>query len=665
MRSIRFRLPSVALGVLLAVAASAQVVQLKVGSFDPAVRALDVPSDLRVAAPVGTPGAFHLVQFRAPLGARDWTWLRGLGLLEFGYVPDYTYVFNLSRHQYAALSMDARVRWIGHFEPAYKLSPELGRIAYRDLVRRMESAVGLRRMVVGTFPGRGPDEAVAVARRAGAEVLGVEPSGVEWRVFLRADLEQAKRVAHAQNVMFIEELPEVTLRNDVVSWCLQSNQTNVRPIWAQGIRGQGVIGGLMDGPMDRNHWSFADPNGNPIGNNHRKIQAYNGGSGADSHGTHTAGTMVGDLEPMNGQTTNSGMAPKARIVFSPISSGGFYNSTINQFNQGARVHSNSWGNDGTTSYDNLARDIDRVSYDREDTLVCFAVTNGSLLRNPENAKNVLAVGATSRPPNQGNVGTGGRGPTNDGRRKPEIFTPGVNTNSSRSGTQTGFIAMTGTSMACPAIAGASLLVRQYIQEGFLRNGRSEPAFGFAPSGALLRAMLMNSSVDMTGVSGYPTNNEGWGRLLLKNVLWFQGDTRRTVAWDVRNADGLTHGANIEYGFQVLGNTSPMRITMTFTDYPGDAFSNPCVVNNLDLEVIAPDGTVYKGNDINTSTGESRVGGNADTLNNTEMVLLANPQGGIWKVRVKATNIARGDRQGYAVVINGDVKGLPASVRPTP
>lgn len=63
--------------------------------------------------------------------------------------------------------------------------------------------------------------------------------------------------------------------------------------------------------------------------------------------------------------------------------------------------------------------------------------------------------------------------------------------------------MTGTSMACPAVSG--LLVRQYFT--FYPTGAAVPANSFT-IGTLIRAVLLNSTVDMTGISGYPSNQVG-------------------------------------------------------------------------------------------------------------------------------------------------------------
>ena len=58
---------------------------------------------------------------------------------------------------------------------------------------------------------------------------------------------------------------------------------------------------------------------------------------------------------------------------------------------------------------------------------------------------------------------------------------------------------------------------------------------------------------MTGVAGYPSNNEGWGLARLNNSLFFPGAPRRLRAWDVRHADGLATGE-----FQAFTMMSPRR-----------------------------------------------------------------------------------------------------------
>ena len=51
-------------------------------------------------------------------------------------------------------------------------------------------------------------------------------------------------------------------------------------------------------------------------------------------------------------------------------------------------------------------------------------------------------------------------------------------------------------------------------DGFYPSGAPVMGDGFTPTGALIKATLLNSGVDMTGEAGYPTFLEGWGRALM-------------------------------------------------------------------------------------------------------------------------------------------------------
>ena len=51
-------------------------------------------------------------------------------------------------------------------------------------------------------------------------------------------------------------------------------------------------------------------------------------------------------------------------------------------------------------------------------------------------------------------------------------------------------ALQGTSMATPLAAGSAALVRQYFLEGFYPSGAATPAAAFAPSGVLVKAVML-------------------------------------------------------------------------------------------------------------------------------------------------------------------------------
>ncbi len=570
------------------------------------------------------------------------------------YIPDNAFVIDTKRVRMNAINALPFVTGVVAFQPAWKIAPELGAMRYETPALKALTDRNTLPAVVVLFPGANPADTARVAANAGLSVVNTHLDGDRFVLEVSGSEGALRRLAELDDVKWIEPAPEVTYRSNMnTRWIIQSNVSNDFPAYEAGLHGEGQLIAVMDGRVSPTHCSFADP-GVPFGPDHRKIHAYNTSTGSDFHGTHVAGTALGDAGAEN---NTRGMAYEARLVFDLSASWGNFNSMhgklLNHYNQGAAIHTNSWGNDGTTAYDNWARAIDTFTYNNDDNLVIFAVTNGSTLRNPENAKNVLAVGGTSGAGGQHNHCTGGTGPTNDGRRKPEIYAPGCGIVSS-SGSACGTSSSSGTSMATPAIAGAAALVRQYYTEGFYPTGSASSEDAFVPSGALMKATLLNGTVDMTGVPGYPSNREGWGRLLLDNSLYFDGDSRTNLVYDVRNNsdEALSTGDVVEIPFTVTSNSEELRVTLVWSDAPAANNASFAPINNLDLEVENELGITVLGNVF--ASGFSTPGGSPDLINNVEMVRMMSPLPGEYTLRVRGTAVNIG-AQGYAVVVTGAVE----------
>ncbi len=594
----------------------------------------------------------YLIQLEGPITQERRADLLAAGVHIGDYLPQYTYIANLSEADPAALAELGFVQWVGTFQSDWKLDPGIGsRLAAFQTQERIDlENQGFLKLVVVLIPDFDLENAKNTLTNVGLDVIDGYDVGGRGQIDVIADHDLLVEVADLSFVQYIEEAPEITYRNSTDRWIVQSNVNGSFPLYDAGIKGSGQIVGVVDGQVDVNHCSFSDTE--PIGPTHRKIVAYNASLGTDVHGTHVAGTAVGDAGAEN---DTRGVAYEGKLVYDTVPS---FNETAvvavltQHHNQGARLHTNSWGNDGTTAYDSMARGFDVFGHDNEDDLVMLAVTNGSVLRNPENAKNLLAVGASQDTPNQGSHCTAGVGPTTDGRRKPEIYAPGCSTNSSSANSGCGTTALTGTSMASPAVAGTAALVRQYYTDGYYPSGSAILGDEFTPSGALVKATLLNSAVDMTGVAGYPSDLEGWGRVLADNALFFPGDLRKLIVLDdVRNADGLSTGVSSDgYTVTVEGGTEQLRITMVFMDVAGASGTSFAPVNDIDLVVTSPGGQTYLGNVF--SAGESTTGGAADAINNVEQVHVSNPQLGTWTVRIDAPAVNNGP-QGYGLIATGD------------
>ncbi|MBX3377704.1 MAG: S8 family serine peptidase [Phycisphaeraceae bacterium] len=637
---------------------SPTLLYLRTGDVDTSGRAA---TTLAQAITAAAPSDRFIIQLDGPITPERRAAIAAAGIRLGGYIPSNAYIARLHGADPKAASGLGFVRYLTPYRAEWKLDPELGRRPYVSPERLALRKNGRDLVVVTTFEGADTGEVErAIWSIRGTVIRESEPTGNQ--LLIEISDAQVPALASIAGVQFVEPAPEVTPRSNYnVRWVVQGNQQDVFPLYNNGLRGEGQIVGILDGRIDVNHCSFLDAN--PIGPTHRKIVAMQSTGSGNQHGTHVAGTAAGN-DPSSANTANTrGVAYLGKIAWASYGAANAtdFNTGINFVRAaGARIHTNSWGNDGTTSYDSLSRAVDEQSYNNEDDMICFAVTNQSLLKNPENAKNVLAVGNTQNSPTQTTICTGGAGPTSDGRQKPEIWAPGCATQSSQSGSACGTVSLTGTSMASPAIAGTAMLVRQYYTQGYYPLGLPGGT-GFTPSGALIRATLMNTGQDLTGAAsgfqtptGYPSTQEGWGRVRADDALYFPGDTRKLLVRDVRNSSGLSTGGEETVNVNVLGSGEPLRFTLTWTEPPATAGASQAAVNDLDLIVEGPSG-VYRGNVFNTATGFSQTGGTRDAKNNTEQVHISAPSVGPWTVRIVGTNVAQGT-QGYALVVTGDIVG---------
>ena len=174
-------------------------------------------------------------------------------------------------------------------------------------------------------------------------------------------------------------------------------------------------------------------------------------------------------------------------------------------------------------------------------------------------------------------------------------------------------------MATPAAAGAATLVREYLMEVAERP---------EPQGSLVKAMLILGAEDMA-TRDIPNNDEGWGRINLVNTLLPKdGD----IGIFVDDRSRLSSGQEATYNFDVTRAGQPLKVVLAWSDYPGSTFSTTQLRNDLDLEIIAPNGVTYLGNDF--LNGKSQTGGTKDSKNNVEVVLIDSASTGVWSVKVK-------------------------------
>lgn len=462
----------------------------------------------------------------------------------------------------------------------------------------------------------------------------------------------------------------------------------------RGIRGEGQVIAILDTGLDWTSCYFAEPDGSAppfnlrvtetrVDNRRRKVIAYDflyscaafpSARGCDDpasttanpfdnqgHGTHAAGAAAGDRGTPLVHDYADSIAPAAKLVIQDAGFIGGDNCSqrpgigcpVNMtpilaqaYAQGARIHSNSWGDrqgipvpftPPTANYPQSARDIDAFVHANPDMLVIFNTGNfggsgtppASSLSAPGSAKNTLQVGGTRDGVRDDDVLSPFSliGPTRDGRIKPDLVGPAFvvagDVNFDGDPNTCDATLQGGTSWAAPTIAGAAALVRQY----YVVNGRPNP------TAALLKATLIAATrpVLIRGdalAKPVPSNEQGWGFPVLDDALSFAGETRKLHVVE----SSLAAGASATLRVNARG---PLRAVLVWTDLPGDR-----LVNDLDLNV-------------NGATS-------ADHVNNVEVF---NGNAGTHTITVNAARVT-GAAQSYALVLTGDftLQQQPAATR---
>lgn len=627
---------------------------------------------------------YILIQTAEPLTAAQKQELAAMGVVVQEYVSENTYLCGYKSTDLSRIRALPYVTWSNIYLRGFKVAPNLR-------APSVSPASTILPMAVAPSPSRTPrtvdvvfhddvdtsseavKTAVATAARLDRDTL---PIG-RHKVRLTVQEQYLDDIAAIDAVRVIQEVPQMKLRNNVARGILGATVV----LNGTTFGGDGQVVAVADTGFDRGSTTAAHP---AFTGRVAKLYALGRAGKADDpdgHGTHVCGSVLGDgVSPSMGGVIQ-GTAPRARLVVQSLLNAagelrGIPDDLTDLFDppyreDGARVHTNSWGSTGRgLPYDQSSREIDAFVWEQPDLVICFAAGNDGIDANSDGsvdpaqigsqaaAKNCITVGASEslrpgitrtygnlRPDRfpkapihddpmashvEGMAAFSSRGPTQERRLKPDVVAPGtsiLSTHSRVAPTSTVFGTSSdpdyffdsGTSMATPLVAGCAAVVRETL----VKHGMP------TPPAALVKALLINGAAELTGqyhpteAGPSPNRNSGFGRVDLKNSIILPGT----------HADrGLHVGGPLEEGQDEtitvnIASPSPFKITLVWSDPPGELLQN-----DLDLIVIAADGRERHGN-MGTGTG-------FDRLNNVEQVVWIDMPAGPATVRVRAFHITR-------------------------
>lgn len=311
---------------------------------------------------------------------------------------------------------------------------------------------------------------------------------------------------------------------------------------------------------------------------------------------------------------------------------------------GATITNTSYSDGCNAGYTLSAQTVERQLYDYPELMHVFSAGNdgssncnygagpgwGNITGGHKMAKNSLSV-ANLRVDGT-LMHTSSRGPAHDGRLKPDLAAHGQGQGSTAH--EHTYRPFGGTSAAAPGVAGVLAQLMQAYREHF--NGQQPPA-------ALLKAALLNTANDL-GNPG-PDFSFGWGLVnawrayrLLTEERWLRGAVEHQTV--------MTHALVVPPGVR------QGRIMLYWADVPAEAGAKRALVNDLDLHVVGPDGTVYQPLVLDHRPVASALMAPAqpgrDSINNVEQVALLDPLPGVYTIRVRGQEVPFGPSPYYVV-----------------
>ncbi|GAB3151986.1 hypothetical protein GCM10027290_42020 [Micromonospora sonneratiae] len=619
-------------------------IHLRNRAFDPLATADTMATGARTA---------YLLQFtNAPLDSQRKE-LRRLGVKLGAYVPDHAYVARFDASLLESVRALPFIRWVGGYEAADKVAP--GVAAGRVRISLVNRDLADQGAVINK-----------IEKLGGSVHLASASKGLIEATLTAAQL---RTIASDGAVLAIDawSAPETDMDN-----ARQDGGATVIEA-ARGYAGQGVRGEVMDGGLRTTHQEFA-----------ARPPILHGANTSDtSHGTSTYGQIF--AQGVSAQ--HRGLLSQGQGIistYSTVTDRYAHTAQLVDPNQNYRAvfQSNSWGDALTTSYTTISAAMDDIVFDH-DILICQSQSNaGTRSSRPQAwSKNVVSVGGqyhrnTLSRTDDAWSNSASIGPAADGRLKPDLsnYYDQINTTSSTSNTSY-TSSFGGTSGATPITCGNFGLLFQMWADGVFAGGPGlgRDVFASRPHAATAKAMMINQANQYTfsGTTHDLTRvHQGWGTASVGNLYSQAQANNWGLPILVNETELLTVGQKKTYTLTTDG-TQPLKATLAWTDPAGSPSAAKALVNDLSLRVVAPNGTVYWGNNGLNAGNWSTSGGAANTVDTVENVFIQNPTPGTWTIEVSADTIGSDGHVettatdvDFALVVTGKV-GTPPTGTPTP
>ncbi|MCK6691696.1 MAG: S8 family serine peptidase, partial [Thermoanaerobaculia bacterium] len=552
---------------------------------------------------------------------RDRQALESAGVQFISYIPDGVYLVALPRWFDLNKLESIHVRSILPVEPEWKLAASLREEPYGNWAMH-GNLVDVDIQLYPTLPIR---EGAARCRELGMIVR--EEGNQNGYIGLRIPKARIMELAALPFVRYMELAPRPQKPDDETGRVIHRTALldSGHPL-GNKFNGEGVNLLVRDDGRAGPHIDF-------------KGRLWNKTNNEDpvDHADRVGGAMggAGNLNPQY-----RGMATGANIYCIDYTVG-FQDETLPlHLSDSITITNTSYSDDCNKGYTLATQTVDQQLFEHPTLMHVFSAGNsgtencgygagsgwGNITGGHKMAKNALAVASIDA--NLELSYFSSRGPANDGRLKPDISGLGSSVNLPLSNND--YIVSNGTSYSAPAIAGC-LAQLSHAYKTF-NNGEQ-------PEAALLKLAVLNTATDV-GNPG-PDFKFGWGIVdswramrLLKDKRWTGGN--------------VEHQASSTQTLAVPAGVRQLRIMLYWADPPADENAAKALVNDLDLTITAPNGTLFQPWKPDPTPDpailNAPAGAGRDSLNNMEQVVINDPPAGNYTIRVNGHQVPMGPQR---------------------
>lgn len=450
-------------------------------------------------------------------------------------------------------------------------------------------------------------------------------------VYIRANEEEILSLANNSFVQYLEVDDALSEPEGLLDLGNKRSTTiSLSANYVLQLNGSGIHLAIQDDGNVNDHVDFKNRLLDNVSNN--------GGA----HGDLCSGTMVaaGNRDPLGMGAAWGADHHVYGVSGYPL----FDNSTINQLYSTKNIYiTNTSYSDGCNKgYTTQSRNIDVqirsnnslmhvISAGNNGTMNCsYGAGNywGTITGGHKTAKNCITAGSVTSLDAMSDFSS--RGPSKDGRLKPEVCADGHEIFTT--GNRDNYNLAKGTSQSAPGIAGVLAQLYQGYKD---KTGTNAPS-------SLIKAVLMNGCEDLH--NNGPDFRTGYGRINAWRS-WKMIDNGNYFNNNVAQGDSNIHTITLP------SNAKSLRVMLYYHDKDANPNAVKDLVNDLNMRLVHSSGTLLPwvlNPAANAATIDNPAVRGIDSLNNHEQITMNNPLSGSYQIIVKGHDIPLGV-QSYVVV----------------